>query len=197
MALVNANRRAEAVAAFEQALALDPNSYDGNYFYAKFCLTEGDFERSARHFVRALEVRPDDFSAPLMLQQVLVSLKRNEEGVRYAQLGVKRAEEFLRLHPESSIPAQMGAVALAALGERDRAKEWIALALAIEPDDSNAQYNAACTYAQLGEIERAIDVLDVWLPQVKSDAKLWFMNDSDLDPIRSHPRYAKLLELAG
>ncbi|MFO0994866.1 MAG: hypothetical protein U1E67_23380 [Hyphomicrobiales bacterium] len=29
------------------------------------------------------------------------------------------------------------------------------------------------------------------------DMKLWFENDSDLDPIHSHPRYQKLLGLAG
>jgi hypothetical protein len=33
--------------------------------------------------------------------------------------------------------------------------------------------------------------------QVGPDQKLWFKNDSDLDRIRNHPRYHKLLELAG
>jgi hypothetical protein len=33
--------------------------------------------------------------------------------------------------------------------------------------------------------------------QVVPDLKLWFKNDSGLDTIRSHPRYARLLELAG
>ena len=91
----------------------------------------------------------------------------------------------------------MGAIALAALGERDRAKEWLARALAIDPDDNLARYNAACTYSQLGEIDRAIDLLEICLQQFGSDMKLWFKNDSDLDPIRDHPRYQKLLELAG
>ena len=29
----------------------------------------------------------------------------------------------------------------------------------IDPDDNGARYNAACTYAQLGEPDRAIDLL--------------------------------------
>ena len=33
-----------------------------------------------------------------------------------AELGLKRAEEALRLHPESSRPAQLGAAVLAATG---------------------------------------------------------------------------------
>ena len=90
----------------------------------------------------------------------------------------------------------MGAVALASLGERDRAKEWLARALAIDPDDNIARYNAACTYSLLGEIDRAIDLLEICLPQLGGDMKLWFKNDSDLDPIRNHPRYRRLQELA-
>ncbi len=109
---------------------------------------------------------------------------------------MKRAEEALRLHPESSKPAQQGACALAFLGERDRAKEWLARALAIDPDDNLARYNAACTYSLLGEFDQAIDLLEICLQRLGSDMKLWFKNDFDLDPIRNHPRYNKLLELA-
>jgi adenylate cyclase len=69
-------------------------------------------------------------------------------------------------------------------------------ALAIDPDDNGARYNAACVYALLGELERAIDLLEVYLRHVRPDLKLWFKNDSDLDSIRSHPRYTSLLEPA-
>ena len=195
-ALMIASRLAEAASAFEQALALDPNSFDAHNSYAQFCVTRGDFERAAKHLMRALEIQPDDHQSPIFLQQVFQSLGQPEEAAKYGRLGLKRAEEALRLHPEDSKPAQLGACVLAYLGERDRAKEWLARALAIEPDDNVAQYNAACTYALLGESDRAIDLLETCLQQVGSDFKLWFKNDSDLDPIRDHPRYHKLLELA-
>ena len=109
---------------------------------------------------------------------------------------MKRAEEALQLHPENSKPACMGASALAYLGERERAKEWLALALAIDHDDNSVRYSAACTYSLLGEIDRAIDLLETWLPLAAPTSKLWFKNDSDFEPIRTHPRYKKLLELA-
>jgi len=104
-----------------------------------------------------MEIQPDDYQSPLFLTSVFQSLGRPEEAAKYARLGVKRAEEALRLHPESSKPAQQGACALAILGERERAKEWLARALAIDPDDNLARYNAACTYSLLGEIDRSID----------------------------------------
>lgn len=195
-ALMIGSRPVEAASAFEQALALDPNCYEANQLYAEFCVTKGDFERAAQHYLRAMEIQPDDYQSPLFLTSVFQSLGRPEEAAKYAQLGVKRAEEALRLHPESSKPAQQGASALAILGERERAKEWLARALAIDPDDNLARYNAACTYSLLGEIDRSIDLLEVCLQQFGIDMKLWFKNDSDLDPIRNHPRYQNLLKLA-
>ena len=97
---------------------------------------------------------------------------------------------------EYSDPAQHGAVALAILGENDRAREWLARVLSIDLENNFARYNAACTYSLLGEIDRSIDLLEVCLEQFGSDMKLWFINDSDLDPIRTNSRYQALLKLA-
>jgi adenylate cyclase len=81
---------------------------------------------------------------------------------------------------------------LAHLGERDRAMDWAARAIAIDPDESLAHYNMACVYSLLGELDRAIDHLENVIPHISSELMLWFKNDSDLDPVRSHPRYHKL-----
>jgi len=196
-ALMSGGRRTEAAAAFERALALDPTSYEANYFHAQYCFKTGDFERAVKLYLRALEIQPNDYRSPLLVQNAFNSLGRQGEGEGYARIGLKRAEEELRLHPENSGPLQLGAAALAALGERERAKEWLARALAIDPDDNISRYNAACVYSLLGESDRAIDLLEGVLKLVSSDMKLWFKNDSDLDPIRSHPRYQGLLQLAG
>jgi adenylate cyclase len=191
-----ADRRIEAASAFERALVLNPNSFDAYHSYARFCVTKGDFERAAKLYLRAMELQPEDYQSPMFLMGALRSLGRFEEAEKYARLGVKRAEEVLRLHPENSKPAQSIACALAFLGEHDRAKEWLARAMAIDPDDNQARYNAACTYSLLGEADRAIDLMEILLPQLGPDQKLRFKNDPDFDPIREHPRYQILLELA-
>ena len=193
VALASSKRAAEAAEAFERALELDPNSFDANLSYARFCVTEKDSERAIELFLRAIEIQPDDSQAPLLVYVVLRSLGRVAEAEKYARLGIKRAEEALRLHPESSRPAQLGACVLAGLGENELAMEWLEHALAIDPDDNNTRYNAACTYAQMGELDRAIDVLDAWIDHAGREAEGWFKVDGDLDPIRDHPRYAGLL----
>lgn len=197
MALNIAGRSGEAVSAFEKALSLDPNSYEANLFYGEFCHTRGDFDLAARHFVRALEIEPDDYRSPLLLTAALRSLGRYDEVEGYARLGLKRAEEASRLHPESSDPIQLGACALAALGEGNLAKAWVARALAIDPKDNSARYNAAVVYSMVGELDRAIDLLEILFQEGDIDAKIWFKHDSYFDPIRGHPRYPQLLELAG
>ena len=187
--------REQAKQAFERALELDPNSFDANLFSANYWVNEGAPDRSVEFYIRAIELSPDDCQAPILLQQALRAVGRNEESAKYAQLGLKRAEEQLRDHPESSRPAQLGAGALASLGEKERAKQWLARALAIDPDDTHLQYNAACAWTQLGEYDRAFDLLEVWTQHGGGISKAWFRRDPDLEPLRELPRYQKLLEL--
>jgi len=197
VALANSGQRAEAAAAFERALELDPNSFDANLSFARFCVTDGELERAVQLYTKALEIQPEDSQPPLLMQTVLRTLGRIEEAEKYARLGVKRAEETLRLYPESARPAQGAACALAALGEKEAAIAMMERGLAIDPDDNNARYNAACTYALLGEIDRAMDVMEVWASNAGREQLNWFKHDSDLDPIRHHPRYQALLKVAG
>ena len=74
--------------------------------------------------------------------------------------------------------------------------DWAARTLAIDPDDMFTQYNIACVYSLLGELDPAIDLLEKLLPHSPKQI-LWIRNDSDLDPIRNHPRYQRLLETIG
>ncbi len=194
-ALAVDDRRAEAITAFEQAMSLDPNCYEVRYNYGRFLTHTGHYARAAEHFMRATEIRPDDFEAPLFAAQALDQLQQRNKVHTYVQIGVKRAEEALRRHPENSRPAQLIAPAFAYLGEVEQSKAWLARSLEIDPDDNLVRYNAACTYAQLGETDKALDLLDIWIKQVARNSKLWLRNDPDFDAIRDHPRYQTLLAL--
>jgi adenylate cyclase len=198
LALSLEKRYDEATAEFEQAIALDPNSFEGHYFYGRACFTQGKLERAAALFERVAEVKPDDYQALILLIQIYRSLGRDADQKSAAQRGVERAERDLTLHPDNPRSAYLGAAALVVLGENDRAREWLSRALAIDPHDIWTQYNAACIYTNLGDIERAFDVLERVLPHAGYELKHgWIKHDSDLDPLRNHPRYQKILELIG
>jgi adenylate cyclase len=197
LALSLEQRYEEAMAEFEKAIALDPNSFEGYYFYARACFAEGKLERAAALFERAAEIKPDDYQSVCLLIQIYRSLGRDGEKESAARRGIERAERELTLHPDNPRPAYLGAAALVALGQNDRAKEWLARTLAIDPDDILTQYNAACIYSRLGEIDTAFDLLERLLPHANHETKAWIKHDSDFDPLREHPRYQKVLELIG
>ena len=193
-ALAVSNRSSEARIAFERALQLDPNSYEANFSYGRFCFRSNDHERGALLYKRALELQPEEAEPSLMLGLILKSLGRDKEANEYSALGLKRAEAQLRQYPESSRPAQLGACVLAAMGEVERAKKWMDLALEIDPDDRLALYNAACMWSNLNEPDRALDYLERWSKIAAPDVREWIKHDPDMDPMRSHPRFERLIE---
>ncbi len=194
LALSLRGRYPEAMAQFDQAIAFDPNLFEAHYFYARACFAQGKLAEAARLFQHAADIKPDDYQALLVLIGVLRSLGREQDMKAVAEEGVLRAERELVRHPANPRPAYLGAVGLAALGQIDRAKEWAARALAIDPDDSLAQYNVACFYSLAGEHDKAIILLQGLLPNATPERKTWIRIDSDLDPIRNHPRFADILE---
>jgi adenylate cyclase len=196
LALSLEKRYEEAAAEFEEAIALDPNSFEGYYFYARACFTQGKLEKAAALFERVAEVKPDDYQSLILLVQIYQSLGRERDKQDAARRGVERAERDLALHPDNPRSACLGAGALTVLGENDRAREWLSRALAIDPHDIWTQYNAACVYSMLGDLESAFDLLERLLPHVGYELRFgWIKHDSSLDPLRSHPRYQKILEL--
>src|SRR6266404_5577863 len=197
VALSAGQRYEEAMAEFERAIVLDPNSFEAHYLYARASFAQGKIERATTLFERAAEIKPDDYQSVCLLIQCYRSLGRDQEGKEAARKGITLAEHELTLHPEDPRPAHLGIAALIELGEKERAREWIARALAIDPDDVRTQYNVACGYTGLGDIEAAFDLLERLLPRVGPEIHQWIKHDSDFDALRSHPRYQKVLELIG
>src|SRR5437660_6452450 len=144
LALSLGERYDEAATEIEDAFAFYPNSYEGHYFYARSCFKQGRLEQAARMFERCAEIDPDDYQSPALSIQIYRSLGRTAEMQAAARKAVERAESGLARQPENPRPAYLGAAALITLGDKDRARERLARALATDPDDIWTQYNAAC-----------------------------------------------------
>jgi adenylate cyclase len=194
LALSLGQRYEEATVEFERAIALDPNSFEAHYFYARACVMQGKFERAATLFERAAENKPDDFQSVCLLVPTYRSLGRYRDSESAARRGIERAERDLTIHPENARAAYLGANMLVTLGEADRAREWASRGLAIDPDDVLTQYNVACVYSLLGDTDQALDLLERLLPNAGHELRRgWIQHDSDLDALRSHPRFQKIL----
>ncbi|CAN5214995.1 tetratricopeptide repeat protein [soil metagenome] len=197
IALHHLDRYPEAVIEFERALALDPNNFWGHYLYAYAAREAGDRDTSAKMNKRASEIAPDDCGVRFTLTQIYLELGRTEEAKEMARSGVEAAERMSAQHPELSLPLAMGAASLFQLGERTRALEWCARALAIAPNDPMTLYNAACSYALMGELDLALSVLERWRPRTNAKTKTWIRGDSDFDPLLNEPRFQEFLARLG
>jgi hypothetical protein len=102
-------------------------------------------------------------------------------------------QRVIASHPHIRAGTHLRA-ALLAIGERERAMEWLARGRAIDPDDILTQYNVACLYANLGNFDPAFSPLERLFPHANHETKCWVKVDSDLDGLRSLPRYRKVLE---
>lgn len=193
-AAVLAMRRDYAAAerAYEEAIARNPQSFDAHYYLARICLQTGNDERAAAAFLRAAEVQREDFQSLILGTLPLHRLGRDDEAGRAVREGIRRAERVLEVDPTNTRALSLGACALVEAGEGDRALEWCRRAVAVAPDDTSVNYNAACVHARLGLREAALDLLENNCARGigKRD---WLEHDRDWDAFRDDPRFQALL----
>jgi serine/threonine protein kinase/tetratricopeptide (TPR) repeat protein len=191
---VSLNKRYdEAREEFETAIRQNPELFEAYYFYARACFVQGKLDRAAELYEQASRVNPEDYQAPILLGTVYDGLGRKPDAEAASRRGLHAAEKHLELFPEDGRALYLGAIALVGLGERKRGLEWAERALAADPEEPSVLYNVACTYALLGKTDKALDCLDEAITFGLLQ-KEWFENDSDLDSLRSHPRFQALLE---
>ena len=184
-------RYAEAAVEFERAIELDPALFDGYYYYARSCFKAGDLENALRLFRQAQSVRPEDYQSCALMSLVLRQLDRRDEARDADQIALASVTRHLDLNPDDARAYSLGAGVLGRLGDVERAKQWSEQALSLASDDDAVIYNAACALAVLGEIDRALDALELAI-----DAGLtggdWVPRDPDWERLRDHPRFQAL-----
>jgi adenylate cyclase len=184
---------AGAEAEFEAAIRINPNLFEAHYLYARTCFHEGRLERAAELFERASTLRPLDYQSLILLSRVLEGLGQPELSLDAAKRGIAIAEKVLELKPDETRALYLAAGPLLQLGRSEEAYRWVERALFIEPEDPAVLYNVACFYVQAGALEKALDCLEkASLPGMAN--RSWMLHDADLDPLRGHPRFARILE---
>jgi TolB-like protein/Flp pilus assembly protein TadD len=182
----------EAEREFEKAIAINPNSFDAHYYFARSSFARGGVERSAGLFRAAADVRQEDFQSPLLLAQSLRMLGQAEAARAANREGVVRAERVLALNPVDVRALSHGSLGLFFDGQADRALDWLHKALELYPNDMSTLVCATCLRAQAGQKQQAIDTFErlVSLGWGKRD---WVEHDPDYDSLRDDPRFQRLL----
>jgi adenylate cyclase len=186
-------KHGEAEDEFEAAIRLDPGSYEAYYFYARTCFAQGKLERTTQLYEKSFEVNPNDYQAPLLAAQVYVDLGEPEKAEASRLRGIAAAEARLKMNPDDARALYMGANGLVALGKTDQGLEWARQAIAIDPDEPMLLYNVACIQSLAERYDEALDSLEKAVESGLTQ-KGWLLHDSNLDPIRSNPRFKRLLK---
>lgn len=79
-----------------------------------------------------------------------------------------------------------------ALGRVEEGLEWASTARFMEPEEPMVLYNVACVYSLAGELDDAMDLLEESVHKGLMQ-KSWILHDSNLDALRSSPRFLELL----
>jgi adenylate cyclase len=183
----------EAFAAHEESVRLSRDSYEVNFLYGRTCTELGQSERAIFYHERAAVLSQTEFLSLALAIQSYNALG-NSEGARDASLrALARIEAAIARRPDDTSALYHGASILGELGQRERALEWANRALSIAPDEVRGLYLLACMHALLGETESSLDYLERSLERMQPRYLTWVQNDSDLDSIREHPRYATLI----
>lgn len=191
-ALSFAGDHAAATGAFEHALALDPNLYVGNYYYARHCFTQGRFARAVDLFVAAHRAQPDEFQALALAVTAAHAAGDQARASTLAVEGLACAAHQAEIDPENARAHYMAAQLMMHLGVGDRGLEEIETALRMRPDDFDVLYNAACYFALAGEHERALDLLETAVDKGQGFLE-WFEQDADFAQLRPLPRFQAIM----
>lgn len=193
VALSQSDRPDEAGQFFETALRLSPKLFEAHYFYARHHFTAGEAAKAIEFYESAAQLRPEDYQVPLLSAQVYDDLGRPEDAQAIRQRGVKLADEHLKLNPDDARALYIGANGLVSLGQFDKGLQWARMARELQPNEPMALYNLACVYSLADKIDEAIDCLAACIDTGFS-YRDWVEHDSNLDALRTEPRFAELME---
>jgi serine/threonine protein kinase/tetratricopeptide (TPR) repeat protein len=192
--LASAGHEEEAEQFFKTALQLNPDLYEARYFYGRAFFVQRKWAQVIEQWERAIEIDPEEYQCSCLIDAPYRELGWTDEQRRpLLERALERTRAYVSRHPESSRAYYLGSGMLFELGRREEGLDWVERALRVDPLDSFAHYNVACTLALAGERKRAIDHIERALELGFAGLK-WLDSDPDLIPVRDDPRFRAAIE---
>jgi adenylate cyclase len=177
-----------------KALELDPESWEVTKEAGRLRRLRGDIPGATAFYEKAVEIMETDFHAWGLLLTFYQAQGDSENVIRAAQKMVSEAEKALQEDPSNGAALGIIAGGFAALGEPERAREWIDRAMLIDPDNVNMRYNFACVLAaHLNDNEGALKLLDSTLSFSGPTALRMGETVPDFACLREMPRFHTII----
>ena len=175
------------------ALRLDPESWEVNKVAGKVLFIQGRLKEAAACYRKAAELMAMDYHAAGMVESCCRGLGDMDGRFQAAKVTLSRVEKALEFNPRDASAIANGAISLAIIRESERSREWAERALALEPQNYILRYNIACTYVELGDQARALDLIEDSLSHLGKDHIRHSQADPDIAVVRDHPRFARMI----
>jgi len=182
----------EAEKEFALAIELNPMLFEAYHYAGLAFASQGRFERAVEMYVKAQEVDPTDYQCVLFAAQAYASLGRKHDEMRARLASIELIERHVQMNPHDSRALCILANQLCNIGETERGMRMAEESLRRGEDQPLVLYNLACFYAQRGEVDRSLQLLERAVDSGWGD-RAWLETDSDLDPLRADPRFTALL----
>jgi len=184
----------DAIRQIELALRLGPDSWEVNKEAGRLLYRQGKSRESAVHFEKATALMETDYHSPSLLSACYESLQDVQGFHRSARTALDRIEKVVAQDPANGSALGLGAAALAALGEGDRARQWIQRAMLIAPENLTMRYNLVCALSiRLQDTAGALDLLATFADKMNSYLVTHMAIDPHLDGLRGEPRFEQML----
>jgi cytochrome c-type biogenesis protein CcmH/NrfG len=175
-----------------RAVLIRPDVEGGYWCLGAAYFASSRFQDAADTAETAIESAGDDYNTyvPYTIAYERLGWMEQAQSLRRRQTEVMR--QHLALVPEDGRARILLAGNYASLGEAANAIAELQNAVALRPNDSAILYNAACTYALLGEKQEALQLLrrSKEAGFLNSD---WASRDPDLATLRDEPEFQLLL----
>jgi non-specific serine/threonine protein kinase len=188
----HAGRGEEAERHLTRARELDPHLWDAWYFSGRAAWAQGKLAEALPFFERAAEVDPEDYQSLSLAAQIHENRGDREAMVRACRVCLERVKRHLEHHPDDARATIYAAFAAYRLGDRERALAWAERVHGIALEEPVHYYNLACFYTLLGDPDRALPALEKF-NATGQGFRDWMEHDTDLDPLRSDPRFQALM----
>ena len=178
----------------QAALRLDPESWEVNKEAARLRNWRGKMREAIPFFEKAASLMDSDYHSSGMLQTCYNAIGDAGGMQRAAQMTLDRTQKVLSQDPSNGSALGFGVGALAALGDGERAKEWIQRALLMDPDNLTMRWNLACALtSQLKDYDAAIEMLESLADRMPAPLVRYLRLDTDLDLLRDDPRFEAIV----
>ena len=181
----------------ETALRLNPDSWEANKEAARIFYRQGRLEAATLHLERATALAESDFHSRGMLSALYLAQGDVERARECAAKLIHQVEGALVRDPDNGAALAYGALSFAAVGNLERAREWIDRALLLDPENLYMRYNVAWPLlAFFNDKEAALELLEPALAKAGQNLISLAEADLNLDPLRGDPRFQQMLAAA-